>query len=226
MQCLEKFTHTTHKLHIMFELPRFFELIQTKFPDVTISPGWTVLYLPPFPNVTYTQSMVEKMFNTVKHLSQKITFPVLAVMAKNGWPHLSWLLRQSSRYFIRVLGKRFMRWRQSTGWRYFSVFNVRVRNESLEIRSRSSDRIVLFYHTKNSNSHFKTLHGPDSVWPCGKVRKTPLSMTCSSFEITVTLNVSTTTSTSRSCPSLRKLQVGTIENSPPPLTLLYINVYF
>ncbi|KAF7692326.1 protein FAM151A [Silurus meridionalis] len=79
---------------------RFLELIQTKFPDVTISPGWKVLYLPIFPNVTYTQSMVTKMYDSVKHLPQRITFPVLAVMVKNGWPHLSWLLSQSSRFSL------------------------------------------------------------------------------------------------------------------------------
>lgn len=46
--------------------------------------------------------MVMEMYDTVKHLPQKITFPVLAVMAKNGWPHLSWLLSQSSRYFTQI----------------------------------------------------------------------------------------------------------------------------
>ncbi|XP_066512667.1 protein FAM151A-like [Hoplias malabaricus] len=79
---------------------RFLDLIETKFPDVTISPGWKVLYVPQFPNVTYSQAMVEKMYNAVKHLPQKITFPVLAVMVRNGWPHLSWLLRQSSRFSL------------------------------------------------------------------------------------------------------------------------------
>ncbi|KAF5888594.1 protein FAM, partial [Clarias magur] len=79
---------------------QFFKLIQTKFPDVTISPGWKVLYLSPFPNVTYTQTMVMEMYDKVKHLPQKITFPVLAVMAKNAWPHLSWLLSQSSRFSL------------------------------------------------------------------------------------------------------------------------------
>lgn len=78
----------------------FFELIQLKFPDVTISPGWKVLYLSIFPNVTYTRSMVEQMYSTIRHLPQKITFPVHALMAKNGWPHLSWLLSQSSRYSL------------------------------------------------------------------------------------------------------------------------------
>ncbi|XP_076838310.1 protein FAM151A [Brachyhypopomus gauderio] len=79
---------------------QFFGLIQTKFPDVTISPGWAVLYLPFSPNATYTQAMVEKMYNHVRHLPQKVTFPVLAVMVKNGWPHLSWLLRQSPRFSL------------------------------------------------------------------------------------------------------------------------------
>ncbi|XP_072525519.1 protein FAM151A [Salminus brasiliensis] len=78
----------------------FFDLIQRKFPDVTISPGWKVLYLSLFPKVTYTQAMVEQMYDTVKHLPQRITFPVLAIMAKNGWPHLSWLLSQSSRFSL------------------------------------------------------------------------------------------------------------------------------
>ncbi|TRY87537.1 hypothetical protein DNTS_007092 [Danionella cerebrum] len=79
---------------------QFFGLIQEKFPDVTISPGWKVLYLSIFPSVTYTRSMVEQMYSTVKHLPQKITFPVHALMAKNGWPHLSWLLSQSSRFSL------------------------------------------------------------------------------------------------------------------------------
>ncbi|XP_043114690.1 protein FAM151A [Puntigrus tetrazona] len=78
----------------------FFELIQLKFPDVTISPGWKVLYLSVFPNVTYTRSMVEEMYSIVRYLPQKITFPVHALMAKNGWPHLSWLLSQSSRFSL------------------------------------------------------------------------------------------------------------------------------
>ncbi|XP_051554381.1 protein FAM151A [Myxocyprinus asiaticus] len=78
----------------------FFGLIQSKFPDITISPGWKVLYLSIFPNVTYTRSMVEQMYSTIRHLPQKITFPVHALMAKNGWPHLSWLLSHSSRFSL------------------------------------------------------------------------------------------------------------------------------
>ncbi|XP_030630573.1 protein FAM151A [Chanos chanos] len=79
---------------------RFFELIQQKFPDVTISPGWKVLYLPFVPNATYTESMVKEMYEAVRHMPQKITFPILAVMAKDGWPHISWLLSRSSRFSL------------------------------------------------------------------------------------------------------------------------------
>ena len=76
---------------------RFLQLIQQKFPEATISPGWKVLYLSWFPNVTYTEAMVMEMYNVIQHVPQKITFPIMAVMAKKGWPHISWLLSQSSR---------------------------------------------------------------------------------------------------------------------------------
>ncbi|XP_041944163.1 protein FAM151A isoform X2 [Alosa sapidissima] len=79
---------------------RFLQLIQQKFPEVTISPGWKVLYVPQFPNVTYTLPMMEKMYNAVLNVPQKITFPILAVMAKQGWPHISWLLSQSPRFSL------------------------------------------------------------------------------------------------------------------------------
>ena len=41
--------------------------------------------------------MVMEMYNVIQHVPQKITFPIMAVMAKKGWPHISWLLSQSSR---------------------------------------------------------------------------------------------------------------------------------
>uniref|UniRef100_A0A671RA70 Protein FAM151A n=1 Tax=Sinocyclocheilus anshuiensis TaxID=1608454 RepID=A0A671RA70_9TELE len=81
-------------------VPVFWPVINLKFPDVTISPGWKVLYLSIFPNVTYTRSMVEEMYSIVRHLPQKITFPVHALMAKNGWPHLSWLLIKKKIYIL------------------------------------------------------------------------------------------------------------------------------
>ncbi|XP_010866024.1 protein FAM151A [Esox lucius] len=80
--------------------PNFLALIQQKFPHVTISPGWAVLYLPLFPNVTYTQAMVKDMYTIVEKVPQKVTFPIHALMVKSGWPHISWLLSQSPRFSL------------------------------------------------------------------------------------------------------------------------------
>lgn len=63
----------------------------------TLSPGWTTLYLPTFPNSTYTRAMVEEMQGLVGALPQRVTFPVRAVMVRAAWPYFSWLLDQSDR---------------------------------------------------------------------------------------------------------------------------------
>ncbi|XFF75790.1 hypothetical protein AB1E18_002009 [Capra hircus] len=79
---------------------QFLALIQEKYPEATLSPGWTTRYLPLFPNGTYTRAMVEKMQELVGALPQKVTFPVRAVMVRAAWPHFSWLLGQSDRYTL------------------------------------------------------------------------------------------------------------------------------
>ncbi|KAJ8357556.1 hypothetical protein SKAU_G00203500 [Synaphobranchus kaupii] len=76
----------------------FLGLIQSEFPEATISPGWKVLYLPLTPS--YTRDMVEEMYALVQHVPQRVTFPVLAVMVRKAWPHLSWLLSQASRFSL------------------------------------------------------------------------------------------------------------------------------
>ncbi|XP_035279045.1 protein FAM151A [Anguilla anguilla] len=76
----------------------FLGLIQSEFPDATISPGWKVLYIPSTPS--YTRAMVEEMYSLVQHVPQRVSFPVLAVMVKQAWPHFSWLLSQSSRFSL------------------------------------------------------------------------------------------------------------------------------
>ncbi|KAG3283240.1 hypothetical protein H1C71_033761 [Ictidomys tridecemlineatus] len=81
-------------------LCRFLALVQEKYPQATLSPGWTTLYTPLFPNSTYTQAMVEKMQELVGALPQRVTFPVRAVMVRAAWPHFSWLLGQSERYSL------------------------------------------------------------------------------------------------------------------------------
>ncbi|XP_053248318.1 protein FAM151A isoform X2 [Podarcis raffonei] len=87
-------------INIAVNASRFLSLIQEKFPDCTLSLGWSTLYLPFFPNKTYTQKMVEDMHSLVGNLPQRITFPIRAVMARPAWPHLSWLLSQSDRYSL------------------------------------------------------------------------------------------------------------------------------
>lgn len=72
---------------------RFLELVQDKFPDVTLSLGWMVL-------VIYTKEMVEEMYAVVKDVPQKITFPIQSLFVRNGWPHISWLLSQSPRFSL------------------------------------------------------------------------------------------------------------------------------
>ncbi|XP_063795721.1 protein FAM151A [Pseudophryne corroboree] len=80
---------------------QFLQLVQEKFPDVTISPGWVTLYLPPIiSNRTYTKEMIETMYSLVKDLPQRITFPVRAVLARTAWTHFHWLLKQSNRYSL------------------------------------------------------------------------------------------------------------------------------
>ncbi|XP_058890929.1 protein FAM151A isoform X2 [Acipenser ruthenus] len=78
----------------------FLNLIQEKFPNATISPGWKVLYVSLLPNKTYTRAMVEDMYKLLKNVTQKVTFPIRAVMGKNAWPHFKWLLEQSPSYSL------------------------------------------------------------------------------------------------------------------------------
>ncbi|XP_078074370.1 protein FAM151A [Mustelus asterias] len=79
---------------------RFFGLIQHRFPNVILSPGWISLYLPVIATKPYTRKMVEEMYGLVKGLPQRVTFPVRAVLLKQAWPHFSWLLSQSPRYSL------------------------------------------------------------------------------------------------------------------------------
>ncbi|XP_075688261.1 protein FAM151A [Rhinoderma darwinii] len=80
---------------------QFLNLIQERFPDITISPGWVTLYLPPIiTNRTYTREMIVKMYNLVKDLPQKITFPARGVLTRSAWEHFYWLLKQSDRYSL------------------------------------------------------------------------------------------------------------------------------
>ncbi|XP_030061494.1 protein FAM151A [Microcaecilia unicolor] len=87
-------------LNIAVNASRFLDLIQRKYPNVTISPGWMTLYLPVLSNKTYTWEMIWGMYDLVKDLPQRITFPVRAVMIKPAWQYFNWLLQQSDRYSL------------------------------------------------------------------------------------------------------------------------------
>ncbi|KAB0345174.1 hypothetical protein FD754_022100 [Muntiacus muntjak] len=78
----------------------FLALVQEKCLETTLSPGWTTISLPLFPNGIYTQTKVEKMQELMGAMPQKITFSVWLVMARDAWPHFSWLLGQSDRYSL------------------------------------------------------------------------------------------------------------------------------
>ncbi|OCT85050.1 hypothetical protein XELAEV_18023213mg [Xenopus laevis] len=82
----------------------FLKFVQNKFPDVTLSPGWVTLYLPPIiSNRTYTREMIQQMYDLLKDLPQKITYPAQAVMTRSAWSHFNWLLQQSDRLGIPAL---------------------------------------------------------------------------------------------------------------------------
>ncbi|KAG7525673.1 FAM151A isoform X1 protein [Solea senegalensis] len=78
----------------------FLQLIQEKFPHVTLSPGWKVAYGPPLFTESYNRSMVEEMYSLIKDVPQRVTFPVHALLVRDGWQHLSWLLNQSPRFSL------------------------------------------------------------------------------------------------------------------------------
>ncbi|KAK2843980.1 hypothetical protein Q5P01_010639 [Channa striata] len=79
---------------------RFLQIIQERFPDVTLSPGWKVAYSPPLLIKTYSRSMVEGMYEMIKDVPQMVTFPVHALLVRSGWQHISWLLSQSPRFSL------------------------------------------------------------------------------------------------------------------------------
>lgn len=78
----------------------FLQLIQEKFANVTLSPGWKVAYAPPLFVNTYTRAMVEDMYQMIKDVPNQVTFPVHALLVRSGWQHISWLLSQSPRFSL------------------------------------------------------------------------------------------------------------------------------
>ncbi|XP_018608788.2 protein FAM151A [Scleropages formosus] len=134
---------------------RFLELIQTKFPEATISPGWKVQYFAFTPNATYSRAMVEEMYEIIRDVPQRVTFPVLAVMVKRAWPHFSWLLSQSPRFSL-------------TLWQ--GKENPTV-NDLLFVRDNTHPQRVYYDIYEPVLSHFKEAarlsHRPKQFYPGG-----------------------------------------------------------
>ncbi|KAJ1170334.1 hypothetical protein NDU88_002212 [Pleurodeles waltl] len=85
-------------LNIAINATEFLRLVKEKYPKVTISPGWMTLYVPQLPNNSYTLEMIKEMYDLIKDLPQRISFPARAVIAKSAWPYFRWLLQKSDRY--------------------------------------------------------------------------------------------------------------------------------
>uniref|UniRef100_A0A8C3TAY4 Protein FAM151A n=1 Tax=Chelydra serpentina TaxID=8475 RepID=A0A8C3TAY4_CHESE len=75
----------------------FLSLIQEKYPNCTLSLGWTTLYSFLFPNKTYTQKMIQEMHSIVGTLPQRVTFPVRASLRE---PQASSTLSLLHRYSL------------------------------------------------------------------------------------------------------------------------------
>ena len=133
--------------------PQFLALVQEKYLETTLSPGWTTVYLPLFPNGTYTQTMVEKMQELVGAVPQKVTFSMWIVMARAAWPHFSWLLGQSDRCSLTM--------RQST-------LDPMTVDDLLYIQDNTTTHQVCYDFFESLLSQFKQLavpHGSKGTTP-------------------------------------------------------------
>ncbi|XP_051809496.1 protein FAM151A isoform X2 [Acanthochromis polyacanthus] len=150
---------------------RFLQLVQEKFPDATLSPGWMVSYAPPLFTSSYTRAMVEDMYGLVKDCPQKVTFPVHALLVRAGWQHLSWLLSQSPRFSLtlwqgsihpNISDLLFVRDNSNPARVYYDIYEPTL-SEFKEAATRQSDPrrfypggdLMDFLHpTRNSDNNF------------------------------------------------------------------------
>ncbi|KAM4728029.1 protein FAM151A, partial [Anableps anableps] len=152
---------------------RFLQLIKETFPDVTLSPGWMVLYVPPIFIGTYSRDMVEDMYDLIKDVPQKVTFPVHALLVRSGWQHISWLLNQSPRFSLtlwqgsdhpNISDLLFVRDNTQPAQVYYDIyeptlseFKEAARNHSGVRRFYPGGNLMDFLHlAHNSNSNFLT----------------------------------------------------------------------
>ncbi|CAH1793756.1 unnamed protein product, partial [Owenia fusiformis] len=78
-----------------FNAARFFTAVNTHFPRVTLSLGWTTSH-----GYNYTKQHIESLWQLIQNVTQPITFPARASSFKYAWTHFKWLLGKSNGYTI------------------------------------------------------------------------------------------------------------------------------
>ncbi|XP_071760617.2 protein FAM151A [Centroberyx gerrardi] len=162
---------------------RFLQLIQEKFPDVTLSPGWKVAYAPPIFTDTYTRSMVEEMYEMVKDVHQQVTFPTHALLVRSGWQHLSWLLSQSPRFSLTlwqgsihpsVDDLLFVRDNSHPARVYYDIYEPTL--SAFKQAARQRGRLRRFYPGGDLMEYFYPSHNSDANFLSGGTERDSLAI--------------------------------------------------
>ncbi|XP_002121148.4 protein FAM151A-like [Ciona intestinalis] len=81
----------------------FLQEVNSKFPNVTLSLGWTTGYrnVGP-PNEKYSWDAMDEMLSLSRPLNQLITYPARAALLRESWDRFLWLLEQSNSYTLTI----------------------------------------------------------------------------------------------------------------------------
>ncbi|KAM4623654.1 protein FAM151A [Polymixia lowei] len=203
---------------------RFLQLIQEKFPDVTVSPGWKVNYVPPIFTGTYTRSMVEEMYDIIRHVPQKVTFPVHALLARRGWQHLSWLLSQSPRFSLtlwqgsvhpEVSDLLFVRDNSHPARVYYDIYEPTM--SSFKQAAKQQGRVRQFYPGGNLMEFFYPTHNSDTNFLSGGSHFLPTDIDRHSLAVhwfTITDRASLLAQLSDGGGGMLVVQVGSSRDQP------------
>uniref|UniRef100_A0A8D0G8H0 Family with sequence similarity 151 member B n=1 Tax=Sphenodon punctatus TaxID=8508 RepID=A0A8D0G8H0_SPHPU len=80
----------------------FLDTVNSFFPDVTLSLGWTSVWKPQNCNKGYSWAMVKEMAQICDTLTQPVTFPVRAAFVRHSISEVLWLFQQSNRYSLTI----------------------------------------------------------------------------------------------------------------------------
>ncbi|CAM9762024.1 unnamed protein product [Lampetra planeri] len=151
----------------------FLSLITERFPNVTLSPGWLVAFVPALGlNATYTAAMVRDMHGLVAALPQRVTFPVRAPLLRRAWTHFRWLLDQSDRFSLTLWqGKSdvialedmlFVRDGTDPTEVYYDIYDPLL--SELRDADKNAERPKLFHTAVSLLRYFGTRDGLDVLW--------------------------------------------------------------